>query len=380
MIEVLRRALNGESLVAAEEQFQILSSRPHGHVQAVRAAMQRLGFESLIASRASPERDLVCAMVAGRVLAPHSKLATTRWWQTTTLAQEFGVEAAQAEDLYAAMDWLLEHQERIERKLAARHLSEGGLALYDLSSSDFEGKCSPLGLGHNRGGKRGKLQVNYGLLTNHEGCPVAVSVFKGNTADPKTLTPQVSKLRDDFGLKRVVLVGDRGMISQVAIEELRKLDGMSWITALKSVQIRALVEDEALQIGLFDERNLMEIEHPDYPGERLIACRNPELAKLRGHKRTSLLAATQKELDKIRARVEAGRLTGEDSIGVCVGKVVNKYIQGRQALRAAHHRHRLQLHAAAGEDRCRGRPRWPIRHPHQPAQDADVSRPDRPTL
>jgi transposase len=330
VVDVVRRALRGESLVPAAQQLEILRSRPHGHVQAVRAAMQALGFESLIASRASPERDLVCAMVAARVLAPQTKLAMTRWWHTVTLAQEFGVEQAEADEVYAAMDWLLERQEHIERKLAARHLHEGAIALYDLSSSYFEGKCCPLGkLGYDRDGKGGKLQVNYGLLTTRQGCPVAVSVFEGNTSDPKTLMPQVSKLRDSFGLEQVVLVGDRGMISHKAITELRELEGLSWITALKSVQIRSLVEGEVLQQGLFDERNLVEIAHPDYPGERLIACRNPELAKLRGHKRQSLLEATAQELDKVRARVESGRLKGADAIGVRVGRVIDKYKVGK---------------------------------------------------
>jgi len=326
LIEVIRRALRGETFVSVAERLQIVRSKPHGHVQAVRVAMQRLGFESLIASRASPERDRVCAMVAARVLAPHTKLATTRWWHTTTLAEEYAVEGADENELYAAMDWLLERQGAIERKLAARHLKEGALALYDLSSSYFEGTHCPLAkLGHDRDGKKHKLQVNYGLLTSQAGCPVAVSVYEGNTGDAKTLMPQVKKLREEFGLTQVVLVGDRGMISHKAIKELRELEGLSWITALKSTQIRSLVEGETLQLGLFDERNLMELAHPDYPGERLVACRNPQLAKLRAHKRRALLEATQKELEKVRASVEAGRLKGRDKIGLRVGRVVNKY-------------------------------------------------------
>ena len=330
LIEVIRRALHGETFVPVGERLQIVRSKPHGHVQAVRAVMQRLGFESLIASRPGPERDRVCAMVAARVLAPHTKLATTRWWQTVTLAQEYGVEGADEDDLYGAMDWLLERQGAIERKLAARHLKEGSLALYDLSSSYFEGTQCPLAkIGHNRDGRKNKLQVNYGLLTNQAGCPVAVSVYEGNTGDAKTLMPQVKKLREDFGLEQVVLVGDRGMISHKAIQELRELEGLGWITALKSGQIRTLVEGEALQLGLFDERNLMEITHPDYPDERLIACRNPQLAKLRAHKRQALLEATQKELEKVRVRVECGRLKGQGAIGVRVGRVVNKYKVGK---------------------------------------------------
>ena len=330
LIEVIRRALRGEAFVPVGERLEIVRSKPHGHVQAVRAAMQRLGFESLIASRASCERDRVCAMVAARVLAAHTKLATTRWWRTTTLAEEYGVEEADENDLYAAMDWLLERQGSIERKLAARHLSDGALALYDLSSSYFEGTCCPLGkIGHDRDGKKNKLQVNYGLLTSRTGCPVAISVYEGNTGDAKTLMPQVVKLREEFGLERVVLVGDRGMISHKAIQELRELEGLSWITALKSTQIRSLVEGETLQLGLFDERNLVELSHPDYPGERLIACRNPELAKRRGHKRRALLDATQRELEKVRARVARGGLKGQAAIGVRVGRVLNKYKVGK---------------------------------------------------
>jgi hypothetical protein len=330
LIELIRRVLRGESFVPVGERLQIVRSKSHGAVQAVRLAMQRLDLESVIASRASVQRERVCAMVVARILAPHTKLATTRWWHTTTLAEEYGVEEADENDLYEAMDWLLERQGLIERKLAARHLSEGALALYDLSSSYFEGTHCPLGkIGHNRDGKKNKLQVNYGLLTTRTGCPVAVSVYEGNTGDAKTLMPQVAKLREDFGLEQVVLVGDRGMISHKAIQELSELDGLSWITALKSTQIRSLVEGDALQLGLFDERNLFELSHPDYPGERLIACRNPQLTKLRGHKRRALLEATQKELQKVRSRFARGGLQGQAVIGVRVGRVLNKYKVGK---------------------------------------------------
>jgi transposase len=223
------------------------------------------------------------------------------------------------------MDWLLEHQGSIERKLATRHLSSGALALYDLSSSYFEGAtCELAKHGHDLDGKKNKLQVNYGLLTNQAGCPVAISVYEGNTADTSTFISQVTKLRQDFALERVV-VGDRGMISQKIIGELRELPGLAWITALKSAQIRTLVEGQALQLGLFDEHSLFELTHEAYPGERLVACRNPELMKLRAHKRQSLLQATQKELEKVRSSVKAGRLRGKDKIGVRVGRVVNKY-------------------------------------------------------
>ena len=288
--------------------------------------MHRLGFESLVASRPSRQRDVVCAMVAARVLAPHTKLATTRWWHTTTLAQEFAVADADEDELYRAMDWLLKRQPTIKQKLAARHLREGGLVLYDLSSSYFEGSCCPLAkFGHNRDGKRGKRQVNYGLVTEARGCPVAVSVFDGNTGDATTLLAQVEHVRKQFGLATMVMVGDRGMISHKSIEELKGLTGVAWITALKSAQINLLVEAGGLQLGLFDQRNLFEFTHPDYPGERLVACRNPQLAELRAAKRQALLDATSAELNKVCAMVEHHRLAGRAKIGVRVGRVVNKY-------------------------------------------------------
>jgi hypothetical protein len=271
-------------------------------------------------------------MFAARILAPHTKLATTRWWHTSTLAEECGVLETDETDLYAAMDWVLERQGAIEKKLAARHFSEGALALYDLSSSYFEGHCCPLAkIGYSRDGKRNTPQVNYGLLTTRAGCPVAISVYEGNTADVSTLMPQVTQLREQFGLERLVLVGDRGMISHKAIDTLRSLDGLAWITALKSSQIRALVQGGELQLGLFDERNLFEFSHPDFPNERLMACRNVDLGKLRTHKREALLEATEKELEKVRARIENGSLAGRDKIGA----------------------------------------RWALRHPHQRTEEAD---------
>src|SRR6202795_265687 len=234
--------------------------------------MHKLGFAALVAARPSRERNLVCALVASRILAPHTKLATTRWWHTTTLAQEFGVADATENDLYAAMDWLLARQNTIQKKLAARHLSPGGLVLYDLSSSYFEGSTCPLAkLGYNRDGKKGLLQVNYGLLTNARGCPVAVSVHEGNVADSQTFMPAVKQLREDFSVQQLVMVGDRGIISSKAIAELRQTDGIGWITALKSASIRVLVEQGQLQLGLFDERNLLELSSPAYPGEGLVA-------------------------------------------------------------------------------------------------------------
>lgn len=325
-IEVLRRSLKGEQMVPSAEAFEVLSSPHHGHVEAVLFTMRRLDLARCIDSRSSPQRDLVLAMIAARILAPNSKLATTRWWQDTTLPAILGVEDADEDDLYAALDWLLERQERIEKKLAARHLDDDSLVLYDLSSSYFEGSSCPLAaFGHNRDGKKGKLQVNYGLLTNAQGIPVSVSVFKGNTADPKTLLIQVRRVRETFDIERFVIVGDRGMITQKQIDSLQTQEGIEWITALRSDAIRQLIDNEALQIDLFDERNLFELSHPDFPGERLVACRNPQLAKRRGEKRRSLLEATAKELDKVCGMVERGRLKGEDKIGVRVGKVINKY-------------------------------------------------------
>lgn len=326
LVDLIRRSLQGETFVPLEQAFEVVGSRSHGAVQAVTAAMQRLGFASLLAAKTSRERDLICAMVAARIIAPHTKLATTRWWHTTTLAEDFGVTDATEDDLYAAMDWLLAHQGRIEKKLAARHLKEDSLILYDLSSSYFEGQACPLAKrGYSRDGKKGKLQVNYGLLTDARGCPVSISVHEGNTADPVTLMPAIDRLRTDFGLAQLVMVGDRGMISQKSVDALREQEGIGWITALKSGAIRALVEQGQLQPGLFDEHNLFEFTHLEYPGERLIACRNPELAALRAHKREDLLQATERNLEKVRAMVQSGRLRGQDKIGVRVGKVVNQY-------------------------------------------------------
>jgi len=342
-IVALKDILNGKKLVEASEAFEAVTSPQHGHVHAVLRAMKLLDFDRLVASRPSRERDLVVAMVAARILEPQeSKLSTTRWWHNTTLPGLLGVSDADEDQLYAAMDWLLERQDRIEQKLAARHLKQDGLVLYDLSSSYFEGVSCPLAaFGHNRDGKVGKLQVNYGMVTDESGRPVAVSVFEGNTSDGKTLMPQVLKAKQQFGLESFVLVGDRGMISQKLIDEqLREMQGVDWISALKSGAIRSLVEQKHLQLGLFDQRNLFEFSSPDYPGERFIACRNAELAKLRAHKRESLLQATLKELEEIRAMVERarqnkqqskrknekkGRLLGADNIGVRVGKVINKY-------------------------------------------------------
>ena len=325
-LDAMRAILRGEDLRPVAQVFEITASRAHGHVEAVTLAMQRLGFAGVLTSTPSRERDLVCAMVASRIVAPHTKLATTRWWHTTTLAEDFGVADASEDECYAAMDWLVARQDRIQKKLAARHLQDGGVVLYDLTSSYFEGSHCPLAKrGYSRDGKRGTLQVNYGVITNAGGCPVAVSVYDGNTADSRTFLPAVQQVRDAFGIAHVVMVGDRGMISSHAIDEMRDTAGMDWVTALKSTSIRALVEQGHLQLDLFDERNLLELTSPDYPGERLVACRNPSLATKRARTREELLGATERALAKIRTRVVAGTLTGADAIGVCVGKIVNQY-------------------------------------------------------
>jgi transposase len=326
LIEIIRRSLQGESFLPVTQALEITRSRAHGHVQAVAAAMRGLEFSGLIAAKPSPERELVIAMVAARIIAPHTKLATTRWWHTTTLAEDLGVQQASENDLYAAMDWLLARQQAIQKKLAARHLGPGSMVLYDLTSSYFEGTSCPLAkLGYNRDGKQGLLQVNYGVLTDGRGCPVAVSVHEGNVADSQTFVPELKRLREQFGVEQLVMVGDRGMVSNQAIATMRETAGVDWITALKSASIRALIEQGQLQLDLFDERNLIELSSPDYPGERLVACRNPQLAALRAHKREELLAATERNLAPIKARVVAGKLKGADAIGLRVGRVVNQY-------------------------------------------------------
>ena len=330
-IDVLRRSLKGENLFSTDS-FEIIEdgSPAHGHVDAVMTAMRRLDFSKLICSRRSPQRDLVVAMVVARILEPKSKLATTLWWTDTTLPEMLDVSDADEDDLYGAMDWLLERQGGIESKLADRHLKNDALALYDLTSSYFEGQTCPLAaLGHNRDGKKGKLQVNYGLLTNRKGIPVSVSIFEGNTGDPKTLMPQVEKVRNTFGIEQFVMVGDRGMLTQKQVDVLYDIDGMDWIGALRPEAIKNLVTNGAIQMGLFDERNLFELKHPDFPGERLIACRNTELAHRRSVKRESLIQATVKELDKVRGMVQRGRLSGKNEIEVRVREILKKYRIGK---------------------------------------------------
>jgi transposase len=328
VIETLRRSLKGDNLVSAEDAFEIVpnGSPAHGHVEAVMTAMRRLRFSRLICSRSSHQRNLVIAMVVARILEPKSKLETTRWWSDTTLPETLNICDADEDDLYNAMDWVLRRQKYIEKKLAGRHLERNGMALYDLTSSYFEGVTCPLAaFGHNRDGKKGKLQVNYGLLTNRLGIPVAVSVFKGNTGDPKTLTPQVNKIKTEFGIEQFVMVGDRGMLTQKQIDKLSNEEGLDWIGALRPEAIKKLVNCGMIQMGLFDECNLFELTHPDFPGERLIACRNAELAQRRSIKRKKLLGATVKELDKVGRMVLRGRLTGKKEIEPKVLNVLKKY-------------------------------------------------------
>jgi hypothetical protein len=333
VIELIRRALRGETLLPAADAFQILRSRSHGHVAAVLGTIEKLGLERILASRPSVERDRCVALIAARVLAPGSKLATARTLDqqtaTSTLAALLHLDPVEADDLYAAMDWLIERQPKIEQALAKRHLSNGTLVLYDVSSSYFEGRhCSLARIGHSRDGKKGSLQIVYGLLCNAAGCPVAVEVYEGNTADPRTLADQIRKVRQRFGLERVVFVGDRGLLTSARIdEELRPVEGLDWISALRSEQIRKLAGDGPLQRSLFDTTDLAEIRHPDFPGERLIACLNPLLEAERARKREELLRATERELDQVVAATgrERRALRGKDRIGLRVGKVLNRF-------------------------------------------------------
>jgi len=323
-IDVIERSLRGEHLVSADG-FEIRRSLPHGGVVAVLGTLRALGLEKLIDRRPSRERDLVMAMISARLLAPGSKLATTRRWSQSTLADTLGVSDASEDELYGAMDWLLARQERIEAGLAKRHLESDGLVLYDLTSTYMEGRHCPLArYGHSRDGRPGTLQVEYGLVTDEHGRPVAVEVVPGDTADPATVPAVIEKLRGRFDLDDVVLVGDRGMLTQARIEGLREA-GLGWISSLRAPAIRKLAKGGTLQLGLFDERGLAEITDPAYPDERLVVCRNPLLAEERARKRSELLDATSAKLAAIVDRVTAGRLRGKDRIGIAVGKVIDRY-------------------------------------------------------
>jgi transposase len=333
-IEGLRILLKGGTAInQLEDAFEIIRTRPHGHVAAVLGTLLKLQLEQLIAASPSRERDLVIAMIVARVIEPSSKLATARGLSpetcTSTLGELVGVANASEDDLYEAMDWLLERQADIETSLAQRHLEEGTLVLYDVSSTYFEGETCPLAqYGYSRDRKKGKLQIVFGLLCNAQGCPIAVEVFEGNTADPTTLAVQVEKVCHRFGLKRVVFVGDRGLITDARInEDLKTIEGLDWITALRAPQIKQLVEQEYLQLSLFDQQDLAEIQSPDYPGERLIACRNPLLAAERARKREELLHATSQELDKVVAATKRDQrpLKGAAQIGLRVGKILHRF-------------------------------------------------------
>ena len=340
-VDAIEAALKGERLVPAGHAVTITASVPHGHVAAVHAMAVQLGLPSLLGP-ACAERDLALALVISRVVAPASRLSTLAWWADTTLGADLGVAAASTDQVYAAMDWLAGRQDQIEAKLAARHLgpepNPARMALFDLSSSWLEGRHCPLAArGYSRDGKKGKLQIEYGLLTDPEGRPAAVRVFPGNTGDPAAFTAIVDVVREKFGLEQMVMAGDRGMITSARIAALNQRedgtgpqDAYGWITALRAPAIKKLMADGGpLQLSLFDQQNLAEISHPDYPGERLIACRNPVLAADRARTRSELLAATEKLLAPIITRVQAGRLASAGQIGVAVGKVISKYKTGK---------------------------------------------------
>ena len=329
VIEAIRKMLAGRVLVDLEEAFEIERSLPHGHVAAVLGVLRQLDLERLLSRERGRERDLAVAMVCQLVIAPCSKLSMTRRFSQTTLADELSLGEATEAELLAAMDWLLDRQERIEQALARRHLKDGGFVLYDLSSSYVEGRCCPLAaLGHNRDGKAGKQQVNWGLVCSPEGRPVAVQVHPGNTADPSTVPGVLDTIKEKFGIERVILVGDRAMITDAHAATLKEL-GAGFVSALKTPQIRKLMSTGDLQLSLFDQTNLAEITSEEFPGERLVVCRNPQLAAERVRKREDLLQATERELDKVRRMVDGprGTLRNADAgkIGERAGRVINKY-------------------------------------------------------
>lgn len=343
VVERIRQVVNESSSSSAarsepsrDGSFEILRSLPHGHVAAALGVLKQTGLASVLASRRSRQRDLVCAMIVQRIIDPASKLALVQGLREESaqhsLHRALGIEHANENDLYRAMDWLVERQDKIEAKLAQRHLEEGCLVLYDLTSTYFEGRSCPLAkLGYSRDGKKGKLQIVFGLLCNTEGCPVSVEVFEGNTSDPSTLSNQIAKLRERFGLRRVVWVGDRGMITDARIrEEFRGAD-LDWISALRAPAIKSLVAKGLVDRSLFDTDDLAEITSPDYPGERLVVCMNPLLAAERTRKRDELVEATRRDLDKIVKAVErkSRPLRGSDNIGVRVGKVLNRFKMGK---------------------------------------------------
>ena len=324
-VAAVRAVLAGKTLIDAGAALEVTRSLPHGHAAAVHAMARKLGFPALLGPP-GPHRDLACALIISRVLRPASKLSTAGWWDDVTLGPDLGVAGASTDDIYAAMDWLVSRQDDIEKQLAARHLAEGGIAMFDLSSSWVEGShCELAAFGYSRDGKRGKPQIEYGLLTDKHGRPVAVRVFAGNTADPKAFPEAVTAVRGNFGLQQMIMAGDRGMITPARIKDLRELEGMAWITCLRHPAIKKLMAgDGPLQLSLFDEQDLAEISSPDFPGERLIACRNPFEAAKRVRTREELLQATEADLGAIAARAAAGRIKDPDKIGVAAGKIINK--------------------------------------------------------
>src|SRR3989441_1921608 len=336
-IELIRRAVRGDMLVAPDDAFDVIRSRPHGHVAAVVGTARKVGLPALLAASRSRERDLVEALIAARLLDPCSKLATARALgaetEESSLGESLGVANADEDALYAAMDWLLARQGHIEQALARRHLTDGGLILYDVTSTYFEGRKCPLAkFGHPREGRRDKLQIVFGLLTNGDGCPVAVEVFEGNTGDPKTVPAQIKKIRERFGSRRGGLVGDRGKLTEAALRGGRRpIQGLDWITALRAPAIQALAAGGALQLSLFDQQDLAEITHPDYPGERLVVCKNPLLAEERSRKRGERLEATERELTTIAAATTRATrpLRGQARIALRVGKVLGRRKVGK---------------------------------------------------
>ena len=333
LIDIIRRFLAGEMFLGAKDVFETQRSLPHGHVAAVLGTLRGLMLDKMLGTRPSRQKTLAVAMIVARIIAPSSKLATARGigpeTLSTSLGATLGLESVDVDELYEAMDWLVARQDKIEGQLAERHLSDGSLVLYDVTSSYFEGRKCPLAKrGHNRDGKKGKLQIVIGMLCNGEGCPVSVQVFEGNTGDPKTLAPQIQKLRERFRLKRITLVGDRGLITEARLrEDIRPEDGLDWITALRAPAIRELVNSGSLQLSLFDQKDMAEIQSPDFPGERLMVCKNPLLAEERARKRKELLKATEKELALIvGATTRPNRpLRGKDKIALRVGKVLNRF-------------------------------------------------------
>lgn len=331
-VDAIERILRGQTLVPAEEALTIIRSRPHGHVAAVLGTARKLGLEALLDAQPSRQRDLVVAMVVGRVLQPASKLATSRLLDTTSLGESLGVAEATEDELYGALDWLVARQEQIEQRLAERYLRPGGVALYDLTSVYVEGEhCDLAKLGYSRDGKPGKAQIEFGLLTNGDGAPVAIEAFAGNTGDQTTFQAQERKVRERFGVGEVVWVADRGMLTSAQVAQLQQVMGAHWITALRAPTIQQLVEAGSIQLSLFDRQNLAEVTDPHYPGERLVVCYNPLLAERRARKREDMLRATERELAKVAAMVERrarggrGGIRGAAAIGERVGRVVNKY-------------------------------------------------------